>query len=413
MGVIEVDPTTASPDVLTRTVDRLSTATSLPEVTEVVAEAVRLLTGADGATFVLREDGQCFYVDENAIGPLWKGNRFPLTACVSGWAMLHRETVVIPDIYADARVPHDAYRPTFVASMCMAPVRSSDPIGAVGAYWAEEHTPEPEQVRQLEVLANSAAVALENLELRGAINRRSEERDRQAARADELDAAMHSLVHDLRGPLAAMMGFAELVADGTATDATSAANYANAVLRAGERMSSQIERMLSIYRITASPLAPELVDVTEVARGIADDLLVQNRDRDLHIDVQEGMSAFADPVLVHLMFDNLLGNAVKYTSRKPSAHISVRLLDSGPEFETFEVRDDGDGFDQADASRIFRPMTRLHTQDEFPGTGLGLASVARIVELHGGVVHAQGEKGVGAAFTFTLPASAVSGSFAA
>jgi signal transduction histidine kinase len=401
MGVIEANPI-AGPDVLTRTVDLLSTADSLARVTSVVARAVRELTGADGATFVLREDEQCYYVDESAVGPLWKGSRFPLTACVSGWSMLHRETVVIRDIYADDRVPHDAYRPTFVASLCMAPVRSSDPIGAVGAYWAIEHVPTPDQVRQLEVLANSAAVALENLELRGAIRRRSAERDRLAARANELEETMQTLVHDLRGPLGAMMGFAELLADGA--DGASAVTYAHAVMRAGERMSAQIERMLSIYRITSTRLAPQALDVTSLARCLADDLRVQHRDREIVVEVEEGLRATADPALTQLLLDNLLGNAVKYTGHRPVAHIRVRAVAGEAGMHAFEVSDDGDGFAQDDAGRLFRPLVRLHAHDEFPGTGLGLASVARIVQLHGGSVSARGVKGEGAAFTFSLPA---------
>ncbi|GAA2067888.1 sensor histidine kinase [Microbacterium hatanonis] len=400
------EPTTSARTlVLTETVDRLSTATSPAQVTEIVAAAVRALTGADGATFVLREDDQCFYADENAITPLWKGSRFPLTACVSGWSMLHRQTVVIADIYDDDRVPHDAYRPTFVSSLCMAPIRSSDPIGALGAYWAESHVPEPEVVRHLEVLANSTAVALENLELRGAIARRSAERDQEAARADELDAAMHSLVHDLRGPLGAMMGFSELVADGTATDVTSAAAYAHSALGAGQRMSDQIDRMLSIYRLSTEPLHIEPLDLSAVAEGIAADLRVQGRARNATIEIEPAIRVAADPALVHLLLSNLFDNAVKYTSTSDEAAIRLRSLGSDGAFHTLEVSDNGVGFDAPEPDSVFRPLTRLHSAEEFPGTGLGLASVARIVALHGGAVSARGEKGIGAAFTFSLPAA--------
>src|SRR5690349_25133351 len=117
--------------VLTDAIEQLSTADSVERVTAIVARAARGLMGSDGATFVLREDDKCYYADENAIGPLWKGSRFPLSACISGWAMLNRETVVIPDIYADTRIPHDAYRPTFVKSLVMTPIRTDQPIGAV------------------------------------------------------------------------------------------------------------------------------------------------------------------------------------------------------------------------------------------------------------------------------------------
>src|SRR3954452_13433582 len=102
---------------LVDTVQALSLARSLPAVMAIVRRVARELTGADGATFVLREGDKCYYADENAIAPLWKGRRFPISACISGWSMLHREHVVIEDIYADGRIPADTYRPTFVKSL--------------------------------------------------------------------------------------------------------------------------------------------------------------------------------------------------------------------------------------------------------------------------------------------------------
>jgi GAF domain-containing protein len=118
------------------------------------------LTGADGVSFVLRAGNSCYYADEEAIAPLWKGQRFPLEVCVSGWVMMNRESVLIPDIYADPRVPHDAYRPTFVRSMLMAPVRKSDPIAAIGVYWRTQCAPTLAHVQLIELLAEAAAVRL-------------------------------------------------------------------------------------------------------------------------------------------------------------------------------------------------------------------------------------------------------------
>ena len=113
-------------------VQRLSLARNSETVMAIVRRAVRDLTGADGATFVLREGDQCFYADEDAVMPLWKGRRFDMQACISGWTMINRQAVVIKDVYQDARVPHDAYRPTFVKSLVMIPIRSAAPIGALG-----------------------------------------------------------------------------------------------------------------------------------------------------------------------------------------------------------------------------------------------------------------------------------------
>lgn len=143
-------------------VQRLSLARSLPEIQEIVRTAARRLTGADGATFVLRDGQSCYYADEDAISPLWKGQRFPLTACISGWSMLHRQPAVIEDIYVDERIPHEAYRPTFVKSLAMVPIRRLAPLGAIGNYWARHHRPTDQEVELLQALADSTAVAMEN-----------------------------------------------------------------------------------------------------------------------------------------------------------------------------------------------------------------------------------------------------------
>ncbi len=388
-------------DVLTHTVERLSTASSIETVTEVVAAAVRALAGADGATFVLREDDRCFYADEDAIGPLWKGSRFPMTACISGWSMMHKAVVQVPDIYVDARIPIDAYRPTFVKSLCMVPIRAADPIGALGAYWRQEHTPSAQQVRLLEVLANSAAVALENLELRGETVRRRAERDDAEAKKRELESAIHSLVHDLRSPLGAMMGFAQLLEmQNTEEERVMFARHIN---ESGERLMQQIDRMLALYRITNKPIAPVPVDLSALGHELAAQLQAQTEARQVEVAIEDGLRTVADPVLARLMLENLMGNAFKYTGKKERARIEVGRADRNAPLSTFFVRDNGDGFEASQAHRLFRPMTRLHSDDEFPGTGLGLASVARIVELHGGHIRAQGQKAVGATFFFTLP----------
>ena len=149
--------------ILIGAVQELSLAPTLDDVQRVVGTAARRLTGADGATFVLRDSDTCFYADEDAIGPLWKGKRFPLETCISGWAMLNRQHVAIEDIYADDRIPHDAYRPTFVHSLLMVPIRTMDPIGAIGVYWADQHRATEQEIGLARALADSTAVALEHV----------------------------------------------------------------------------------------------------------------------------------------------------------------------------------------------------------------------------------------------------------
>jgi GAF domain-containing protein len=139
---------------------RLANCRELSAVTSTLAEAMRERLHADGVTVVLRDGPNCYYCDENAIGPLWKGRRFPLERCISGWAMLNRVPVAIADIYADPRVPGDAYRPTFVKSLAMTPIREANPLGALGAYWAERHYPTDDELDVLATFARLAQPAL-------------------------------------------------------------------------------------------------------------------------------------------------------------------------------------------------------------------------------------------------------------
>ncbi|TPG33059.1 PP2C family protein-serine/threonine phosphatase [Mycolicibacterium hodleri] len=170
---------------LVQAVQELSLARSLPEVQRIVRTAARELTGCDGATFVLRDDGKCYYADEDAIAPLWKGSRFPLEACISGWAMLNRDSAVIPDIYRDARIPHEAYRPTFVKSLVMVPIRKLDPIGAIGNYWAYERQPSEREVSLLQALADATSIAMENVGVYSELENRVRDRTVALEQANE------------------------------------------------------------------------------------------------------------------------------------------------------------------------------------------------------------------------------------
>jgi len=138
-------------------------ATTLDSVMTLVGVAARQLTHADGATFVLRQGEECFYAHENAIAPLWQGQRFPLDHCICGWAMTHQQVAMIEDVYSDARIPVEAYAPTFVKSLTIVPMHHPTPLGAVGVYWAERHQPLSQEVDLLQVLADTTATVLEKL----------------------------------------------------------------------------------------------------------------------------------------------------------------------------------------------------------------------------------------------------------
>jgi two-component sensor histidine kinase len=165
---------------LVAVIRRLSIAHSVEEIIDIVTRAARHLLRADGITFVLREGDLCYYAEEDAISPLWKGRRFPMSACISGWCMSEGRAAIIRDIYQDDRIPHDAYRPTFVRSLAMVPVRQDNPIAAMGAYWSDVTDTAQQDLDLLQTIANCAALALAKVEL---------EQEREKARTAQLESS--------------------------------------------------------------------------------------------------------------------------------------------------------------------------------------------------------------------------------
>jgi len=140
--------------------DQLAVTASLDQIIAIVRASARHVVSADGVTFVLRDGNNCHYVDEDAIGPLWKGQKFPMASCISGWAMINSRTAVIPDVFADPRIPHDVYRKTFVKSMVMAPVGLATPVAAIGAYWCDKPVISEREVGAVEAIAAMVGAAM-------------------------------------------------------------------------------------------------------------------------------------------------------------------------------------------------------------------------------------------------------------
>ncbi len=189
----------AALNALAETAQDLSHATTVQDVQRVVRTAARRLTASDGATLVLRDRDECVYVDEDAVAPLWKGRRFPLDACISGWSMRSGEVAVVEDVFADERIPSDAYCRTFVKSLLMVPIIAREPLGAIGMYWAEPHLPTEAETALARALAASTAVALENVRLSQEVERRrsAEEDLRELSERDPLTGLLNRRAWDM------------------------------------------------------------------------------------------------------------------------------------------------------------------------------------------------------------------------
>lgn len=225
-----------------------------------------------------------------------------------------------------------------------------------------------------------------------------------AAQAAEASAAFsYTVSHDLRAPLRVVDGFARILKEDYGRQLDRIGNdHLDRVLGAAARMNAMIDAMLSVARLTTQPLTRQPVDLSQIARYIVDDLRRSHPQRRVEVKVQAGLRAVGDPTLLRQVLENLLANAWKYTGQREQARIGLCALDLDGQ-RVFEVHDNGAGFDMRHADRLFGLFQRLHGSHEFPGTGVGLASVQRIVRRHGGEIWAEASPGEGARFRFTLP----------
>jgi PAS domain S-box-containing protein len=222
------------------------------------------------------------------------------------------------------------------------------------------------------------------------------------AAADELEAFSYSVSHDLRAPLRSIDGFSQALAEDAGSSLPAEAKgHLDRIRAATQRMAHLIDDLLSLSRVARSPMTRERVDVTDLAGRILAELGRQSPDRMVRLTIAPAMMASGDPRLLRVALENLLENAWKFTTGREDARIEVGQTKGGSA-PVFFVRDNGAGFDPAYVGKLFTPFQRLHASSEFPGTGIGLATVRRIMHRHGGRVWADGQPGQGACFYFTL-----------
>ncbi|MGD0278488.1 MAG: ATP-binding protein [Smithella sp.] len=232
------------------------------------------------------------------------------------------------------------------------------------------------------------------------LNESLEQRVRE--RTTELEAFSYSVSHDLRAPLRAIDGFSRaLLEDYENRLDAQGKDYLMRIRTSTLFMEELIEDLLKLSKITRTDMDIMPLNLTRMARTIMDELQKSQPQRLVNINIADSLEDFADPRLIRIVLENLLGNAWKFTGKKTAAEIEFGSTKKNHKKEYF-IRDNGAGFDMEYAERIFAPFQRLHNTEEYPGTGIGLATVKRIIHRHGGTVRAEGEPGRGATFYFTL-----------
>ena len=264
--------------------------------------------------------------------------------------------------------------------------------------------------RALVQLADLAAIGLQNARLYGELEERVRSRTREFEQSNrELEAFSYSVSHDLRGPLRAIAGFTGLLRERHYdTMDVESRRYLDRIVAGTQRMSNLIDDLLELGRVTRVELKRELVDLSVVVRGIVGRLCESAPERATDVTIEPDHRAHCDLRLMEIVLENLLDNAWKFTAARPLTQIRFGATTGVEGARVFFLRDNGVGFDPRYAANLFGVFERLHAPAQYPGTGVGLATVQRIVHRHGGRIWAEAEVDRGATFYFTL-ASAVSG----
>jgi two-component system sensor histidine kinase/response regulator len=373
----------------------------------IVCAAARRLTGADGACLVLRDGETCRYVGEDAIGPLWAGRRFPLDASAAGWVIRHAAPLTLDDVADDPRVPPDLYEGTFVRGLCVVPVGRTQPLGAIGCYWAEPHRTRDEAVDLAQALADATAVGLANLDL---IARLTEARATAEHLAQVKSLFLANMSHEIRTPMNAILGLAHLLHRGTRDP--DQRDKLGKIAKAANHLLAILNDILDFSKIDAGRLELEECDVdlaavlAHAAALVADEARAKGLELAVHLDpaLTADPMLRGDPTRLTQLVLNYLANAVKFTERGTIA-LEAGIVTDGPDARLVRcaVRDTGPGIDPADQGRLFDAFEQLDpsTTRRHGGTGLGLAINRRLAERMGGAVGVQSRPGAGSTFWFT------------
>jgi len=406
----------------------------IEEQMRTVAETVRAAYGTKACIIRVLEGEEvrllsCAGLSQEVLKP-----RLPINGRLMSKILNERVPVFVPDLQALSAQPAEPYNVLGLVSYAGAPLLVHDKIiGVVGIFYGEPvRNFSATDLQQLQIIANHIAVAIANdrlfqevklqkAVLQEQVHERREieeevqklntelelrvlERTRELQLANgELEAFAYSVSHDLRGPLRSVGGFTEALKDEYEQRLDEqGTEYLNRVIMACREMDKLIDDMLHLSRLTRMDMKRQPVNLSALAEGILANLRETEPGREVVMNVTPGLVVPADARLLRIALENLLNNAWKFTGRKKLAKIEFGM-DPEPGGPVYFVRDNGAGFDMEFADKLFGAFQRLHSTQEFPGHGIGLATVQRIINRHGGRTWAIGEVGCGATFYFTLP----------
>lgn len=391
-------------------VQELSLARNLDTIMLIVRRVARELTGADGATFVLRDGEYCFYAEEDAISPLWKGSKFPLKTCISGWAMLNKQSVVIEDIYVDDRIPHDTYRPTFVKSLAMVPIRTISPIGAIGNYWARNHAPSNDELLLLQSLADITAVSIENVNMYNQLEDKLAERTQMLAQLtdqkQQLEEFCQIIAHNMRAPLSNLLLLGDMIKE--TPDMDDKLMFLDKQKPVIDYLNDMFDNLVDAIQVRMDfSVDKEEIDTEQnVLKTLA---LLQGEIIEcgavVNCDFSEANTILFSPTYFDSVIFNLVSNAIKFRlpGRQPEITIKTYKKDG---FTYLEVEDNGLGIDlDKNGGNLFKLRKTFHNHPNSKGFGLFITKSH--VEAMGGKIWATSEPGIRTVFTIQINSNVI------
>ncbi|MCE3296054.1 MAG: sensor histidine kinase [Crocinitomicaceae bacterium] len=387
-------------------VQELYLAKDLESIARIACTAARKLTGAEGAAFVLREENQCYFMNEDAVSPLWKGSYFTLQNSVDGWAMLNSEPVMIEDIYQDERISPEDYQGTFVKSMMSVPVRREDSIAAIGNYWAKPHAPSKEKLTWVRALADAVSCSIENVKLINKLKQEAAELAESLTREKKLNKMKSALVsmasHEFRTPLTTILSSTLLVEKYIETNQPEKSEKHFERIRSSvNNLTGLLNDFLVLEKLEEGKMEikNEMFDLDSFLQDLVDEFEgIKKNGQGIRYSFEGEAEIFLDKKILKNILINLLSNAIKYSHKD----IELRARSANGEI-IIAVEDHGIGIPQDQHQQMFSKFFRASNTTEIQGIGLGMNIVSHYMELLSGTIDFVSVEGEGTTFTIQLP----------